>query len=162
MTLKSGDVFAVDLTGAQYGYFDPVCAWSECLQERLLDEEALRIGFHEDEHVVPLMAAEPDISGFAQPNVDSYYALVMEVFSKSMASYLGNLSSIASAMPEMQQGLPESRKLMAEVRKQALSATLAADMVWDTHPWQRILQERLEADEKERLQAFRGTHESLL
>ncbi len=35
VTLRSGEVFAVDITGAQYGYHEPVTPWTKYEQERI-------------------------------------------------------------------------------------------------------------------------------
>jgi hypothetical protein len=36
VTLRSGEVFAVDITGAQYGYHEPVTPWTKYQNDRIL------------------------------------------------------------------------------------------------------------------------------
>jgi hypothetical protein len=39
LTLRSGEIFAVDLSGAQYGYHEPVIGWDEYKQTRVREIE---------------------------------------------------------------------------------------------------------------------------
>jgi len=34
VTLINGDTYALDLTGAQYGWFEPAVSWNECIEHR--------------------------------------------------------------------------------------------------------------------------------
>ncbi len=46
ITLKNGEVWAVDATGAQFGYVDPLCPWHDFEQRRLGKVEAERAFGH--------------------------------------------------------------------------------------------------------------------
>jgi hypothetical protein len=39
VTMNSGEKFALDLAGAQYGHHDPVLPWNEYEEERILHEK---------------------------------------------------------------------------------------------------------------------------
>lgn len=145
VTLNSGGVYAIDLTGAQYGYYNPVCTWKECLDKRCLNFDSLRIGFRDDEEVAPLIAAEPGIPGFTPPNVDSYYATVRENFTGAMSAYLEGIDAAALLGPGGHR-LGEVSRLLVEVRDQARTATMAADKVWNTFAWEEIPQDIADAN----------------
>lgn len=138
ITLKSGERFAVDLTGAQYGWFDPVCNWKECLKTRCSYEGILRVGVSQGETIAPLIAAESGISGFTPPGVDNYYASIQETFSKLMTAHLEKSQATRSlALLNGTSGIDEA-DVIAEVRRQVDAAIMIADEVWNTFPWKEI------------------------
>jgi hypothetical protein len=57
VTLKNGELWAVDTTGAQFGYADPLCPWDEFEQQRSAkDIEAQEFGYvrwRQESHIMP-------------------------------------------------------------------------------------------------------------
>lgn len=145
LTLSTGAMYAVDLTGAQYGWSDLVCQWDECFENRCLNKDALRIGLREDENIAPIAIRESGIFALAPPAVDNYYALVRDDFSRSMTSYLENKQ--AADILELSSGgfNLQEYTMIEEMRHLAEAATSVADRVWDTFPWKEIQEKRSDA-----------------
>lgn len=134
VALKSGETFALDITGAQYGWYDSLCPWTECL-ERRCSKEIMRIGFRDDEKIAPLISQDASIPGFTPPRVDNYYVSVQEHFSHAMVPYLKSLPVMEVLATDKARGRDIEKDLIEQVKKHAKTATLAADNVWETFPW---------------------------
>jgi len=154
VTLKTGNIYAVDVTGAQYGWFDSVCPWQECLEKRCDNEAVLRIGFNDDDRHAPLIASTFNILTSLPPKVDNYYVSVCEHFSRTIKVHLGTLKVEDLFVHGYDKESPQVLNLTKEVKRQAAMATLAADEIWNTFPWAKVMQDRLDAVEKERIRLF--------
>ncbi|KAL1296935.1 hypothetical protein AAFC00_004541 [Neodothiora populina] len=142
VTLKSGEIFAVDLTGSQYGWTDPICPWNLCLQERCLHNEAFFVALKGHQDFLPLVAAEKQLPGFALPRVDNYYVSVQQHFAIIMEQLLHDLPTENLLGGPENQRLISEHSVIGEVRRQAQIATLATDEIWNSFSWSSVWEEQ--------------------
>lgn len=131
VTLQSGDVYAIDLTGSQYGWPDPVCPWQECLDQRSMSRDALQIGIREDDCVAPLNLKDFPMTGLPLPHVDNYYSLVRHHFARTLRPYLDKHSAMDMLILSARNFDVAKAVLTEAVKEHVSEATRLADDVWE-------------------------------
>lgn len=128
VTLGCGSVYALDLTGSQYGWFNPVCTWEELLENRCIKNSFRNI--YVPEFGAPELA-KGKFTTYHGPRMANYRATTLQHF------YKGMMATTKDMQPTQALSLSEDKwqnfghNLVQDIRLQAVKATTAADQEWE-------------------------------
>lgn len=143
IALHNDELYALDLTGAQYGWFEPLCPWTEvvenrCDEHRISNMDGATYIRHSRHGTTtrtystrdPMDNVQDPAQSASAPQMNWYQAVTGRAFAHAMQPYFDSQPAIDLL------GLPQvyfknlEREFLEYVRLEAEMATLVADEAW--------------------------------